>query len=84
VGKNVEVVMSVARKKLQKIGNSTGVVLPAELLREAGLQPGDEVVLQAERGRLVITVIDPDFDDLVAAADRFVSDHPNALRKLAE
>ncbi|GMV41943.1 MAG: hypothetical protein AMXMBFR64_36590 [Myxococcales bacterium] len=76
--------MSVARKKLQRIGNSTGVVLPAELLRDAGLRPGDEVVMQAERGRVVITALDPDFDDLVAAADRFVASHPNALRKLAE
>lgn len=76
--------MSVTRKKLQRIGNSTGVVLPAELLRDAGLRPGDEVVMQAERGRLIITVLDPDFDDMVAAADRFVARHPNALQKLAE
>ena len=76
--------MAVASKKLQRIGNSTGVILPADLLREAGLGPGDEVVIQAERGRVVITVLDPDFDDLVCAADRFVAANPNALRKLAE
>lgn len=82
--KNTEIPMAVASKKLQRIGNSTGVILPADLLREAGLGPGDEVVIQAERGRVVITVLDPDFDDLVCAADRFVAAHPNALRKLAE
>ena len=76
--------MSIARKKLQKIGNSTGIVLPAELLRDAGLRPGDEVVMQAERGRVIITVLDPDFDNMIAAADRFVARHPNALQKLAE
>lgn len=37
-----------------------------------------------EKGRVVITSLDPDFDALVAAADRFVADHPNALKKLAE
>lgn len=76
--------MSVARKKLQRIGNSTGIVLPAALLREAGLRPGDEVVVQAERGRVTLSVLDPDFDAMVAAADRFVAHHPNALHELAE
>jgi antitoxin component of MazEF toxin-antitoxin module len=76
--------MGVARKKLQRIGNSTGVILPAKLLRDAGLRPGDAVLMQAERGRVVITALDPDFDDMVAAADRFVAHHPNALQKLAE
>jgi putative addiction module antidote len=76
--------MSVVRKKLQRMGNGTGVVLPAELLRDAGLRPGDEVVMQAEQGRVVITAFDADFNDLVAAADRFIAQHPNALKKLAE
>ncbi len=40
--------------------------------------------MQAERGRVVITAFDPDFDGMVAAADRFVARHPNALQKLAE
>ena len=31
--------MALAHKTLQRIGNSTGLVLPAELLREAGLWP---------------------------------------------
>jgi putative addiction module antidote len=76
--------MAVARRKLQKVGNSTGVIVPVEMLREAGLASGDDVMVQSERGRLVITALDPGFDEMVAAADRFVSRHPNALRKLAE
>ena len=76
--------MAVAIRKLQRVGNSTGVVVPAEMLRDAGLASGDEVVVTSERGRLVITSLDSGFDEMVAAADRFVSRHPNALRKLAE
>ncbi|GEM_PF-686259 len=76
--------MGVARKKLQRIGNSTGLVLPVELLREAGMGRGEEVLLHVEDGRLIITRLDPAFDEMVAAADRFVAAHPNALRKLAE
>jgi len=76
--------MPIAQKKLQRIGNSTGVVLSAELLREAGFHLGDEVLIQAERGRVVLTAIDPGFDEMVATADRFVSAHPNALKKLGK
>ncbi len=76
--------MALAHKNLQRIGNSTGLVLPAELLREAGLERDDEVLIHAEAGRITITRMDPGFDDLVAAADRFVAAHPNAIRKLAQ
>jgi antitoxin component of MazEF toxin-antitoxin module len=76
--------MALAHKNLQRIGNSTGLVLPAELLREAGLEREDEVLIHAEAGRITITRMDPGFDDLVAAADRFVAAHPNAIRKLAQ
>lgn len=74
--------MSIAQKKLQRIGNSTGIVLSAEVLRDAGFQLGEEVIIVAERGRVVLTALDPGFDDMVAAADRFVGAHPNALKKL--
>ncbi|NOY24315.1 MAG: AbrB/MazE/SpoVT family DNA-binding domain-containing protein [Oligoflexia bacterium] len=76
--------MGVARKKLQRVGNSTGLVLPVEILRAAGMSRGEDVLLHAEEGRLVITRLDPQFDEMIAAADRFVAAHPNALRKLAE
>jgi putative addiction module antidote len=76
--------MSLARRKLQKVGNSTGVVLPAPMLREAGLEAGDEVMVRHEDGRLVIVPLDTDFDDAVRAAEGFIADHPNALKKLAE
>lgn len=76
--------MAIARKKIQKIGNSRGVVLTADFLRDAGISPDAEVIILGERGRIVITALDPDFDAQVAAADRFVAQHPNALRKLGE
>ena len=76
--------MSLKQKTLQRIGNSTGLVLPQDLLREAGLQRDDAVILHAEDGRITITKLDPDFDKLVEAADRFVAAHPNAMRKLAQ
>jgi len=76
--------MTLAQKKLQRIGNSTGLVLSPDLLLEAGMQRDEEFLVHAEDGRIVITRLDPDFDRLVAAADRFVAAHPNAIRKLAQ
>lgn len=76
--------MSTATKKLQRIGNSTGVVIPADMLKESGLSAGDEVVIASSRGRFEIIALDKDFDAMVAAADSFIADHPNALKKLGE
>ena len=76
--------MALVRKNLQRVGNSTGIVLPPDLLADAGMMRGEEVLLLAEEGRIVITRLDPGFDRLVEAADRFVAAHPNAIRKLAK
>lgn len=76
--------MALAHKTLQRIGNSTGLVLNTELLREAGLEQDDEVLVHAEAGRITISKFDPSFDELILAADRFVAAHPNAIRKLAQ
>ena len=76
--------MTLATKRLQRVGNSTGLLLPAELLRASGMARDDDVLVHAEEGRIVITRIDPDFDAMVNAADRFVAAHPNAIKKLAE
>ena len=76
--------MTLAHKKIQKIGNSTGITFSPELLRQSGLSTGTDVIVSSEPGRITIVALDPRFDEQVAAADRFVMRHPNALRKLGE
>ena len=76
--------MGLAIRKLQRIGNSTGVVIPAELLREAKMERGSEVSMHAEHGKVTLVLLDSDFDRLTALAESVISDHPNALRKLAQ
>jgi putative addiction module antidote len=76
--------MSTATKKLQRIGNSTGVVIPADMLKESGLSAGDEVIIASSKGRFEIVALDPEFDAMCTAADSFIADHPNALKKLGE
>lgn len=43
---------------LRNIGNSKGVVLPAQLLKELGMQVGDKLAVAAADGKLVITLTD--------------------------
>ena len=76
--------MSRARRKLQRIGNSTGVVLPADVVEAAGFMRGEEVIVHAERARVTQTLLDPDFEDLCATAESVMADHANALSRLAE
>ena len=76
--------MSLAMRKLQKVGNSTGVTIPAELLARAKMRRGSEVIVHAEVGRVTLTVVDDTFDALMAVANAVIADHPTALRKLAQ
>ncbi|MDW0113253.1 AbrB/MazE/SpoVT family DNA-binding domain-containing protein [Sporosarcina saromensis] len=41
-------------RKVTKIGNSFGITLPADLLKEAGLSYGDNVQIKVEDGNIVI------------------------------
>jgi len=84
LGVQQEDTMALVARKLQRVGNSTGVLLPADLLRASGMSRDEDVLVQAEEGRIVITRIDPAFDAMVTAADRFVAAHPSAIKKLAE
>jgi antitoxin MazE len=45
------------RSALRKMGNSTGIIVPAPLLRAAGLSVGAEVELIVEDGRIVATPV---------------------------
>ena len=76
--------MSTATKNLQKIGNSTGLVIPADMLKASGLSVGDEVVIAQRDSGFEIIPINSEFDAMCAAADRFIARHPNALKKLGE
>jgi antitoxin component of MazEF toxin-antitoxin module len=76
--------MSLTRKKLQRIGNSTGLTLPPEVLGASGMARDEEVIIVAKPGVITIKRLDPDFDAMVAAADRFVASHPNAIEKLGQ
>lgn len=48
--------------KLAKIGNSTGVTIPREVLQSVGLQRGDEVTLSVSDGKIAIAKADSGYN----------------------
>lgn len=73
-----------AVRKLQKIGGSVALTIPAEMARELGLSAGDEVRVRVEDGRMVVERAGgrPP-GDVVEFMARFMGKYDEALRNLA-
>lgn len=41
-------------RKVTKIGNSLGITLPIELLKQVGLEQGDDVQVEVKDGKIVL------------------------------
>ncbi len=70
--------------KLVKIGNSTGVVLPKELLTRLGVQAGDTLNANFDGDGILITPSDDTFETQMAAAREVMERRKRALRELAK
>ncbi len=72
------------RLKLRAIGNSTGVVLPKEILEKLRVKQGDELMVLETPDGITLTSYDPEFARQMEAAERIMRDDRDLLRKLAE
>ena len=70
--------------KLVKVGNSTGVVLPKELLARLGVQAGDTVNATMDGDSLLIKPCDATFETQMATAREVMERRRRALRELAK
>ena len=70
--------------KLTKIGNSTGVILPKELLKTLGAEAGDYVEATATGNSIELKPHRPDFEAQMAAARDVMERRKLALRELAK
>ena len=73
-------------KKLQRIGNSTGLVLPRDVLRAADLKAGDDVLLAVFGRRIVMqpAARGAAAADVRAAYETVLREHGDAFHLLAE
>ena len=70
--------------KVTTIGNSTGVVLPKELLAKLRAEKGDKLYVSETPNGIELTAYDPEFAHQMDAAEDIMRTNRDALRKLAE
>ncbi len=70
--------------KLIPIGNSTGVILPKEVLARLHLGQGDQVTVVETSGGIELRPYDPEFEEQMAVARAVMEDRKKALRELAK
>ncbi len=71
--------------KLIKIGNSTGVILPKDVLARMNVAQGDEVYLsETSDGRISLDRYDADFARKMELAEQIMREDRDILRILAQ
>jgi putative addiction module antidote len=71
--------------KLSKVGNSTGVVFPKELLARLRVELGDTIYAsETPDGGVRLTASNPDFEAKMAAAEKIMREDRDILRVLAQ
>lgn len=71
--------------QLKKIGNSTGLILPKELLARLGLEQGDEVVVSEGPERTItVSPYADDDDETMRIAREVMKEYKNTLKALAK
>lgn len=69
---------------IRKIGNSEGVILPKEVLEQAGFATGDRLNAIVSEDGVKLIKAGPDFEEELAHARVFMDKYRDALAKLAK
>lgn len=70
--------------KLSRVGNSTGLTIPREVLAAASLDRGDEVTLSVRGGKIEIGKSDDTYNRTMASGMRCMQRYRRALAGLAK
>ena len=70
--------------KIDKIGNSAGMVLPKEMLGRLGASIGDTLTASVEEDGVTLRRSDDEFETQMAAAREVMARRKRALRELAK
>jgi putative addiction module antidote len=70
--------------KVQKIGNSAGIILPKELLARLRVGPGDTIYVTEAPDGLRLTAANPDFAAKMELAEKIMREDREILRVLAK
>ncbi len=70
--------------EIKKIGNSTGLILPKELLARLGLEQGDEVIVTETPDGFAVKRGDEVFEQGIEIARKAMKTYRNTLKELAK
>lgn len=70
--------------KLNRIGNSVGVVLPKEALSRLKLELGDTLYLTESPDGYRLTLHDPEFAEQMQVAEKIMRENRDVLSQLAK
>ena len=70
--------------EIKKIGNSTGIILPKEILARLNMTLGDEVTATVTPEGLMLRQSDPVFEKGMAIARKAMKTYRNTLKELAK
>lgn len=76
--------MTTRKLKITTVGNSTGVILPKELLEKLRVQRGDELMVLETPDGITLTPYNAEFSQQMDVAERIMRKRRNLLKKLAE
>ena len=81
----VVIIRSMSSKlKITTIGNSSGVILPKEILERLRVEKGDSLYAVETRNGIELTPYNPEFAAQIEIAEQVMREDRDALRKLAE
>jgi putative addiction module antidote len=72
--------MELIERKITKIGNSIGITLPLDLLKQVGLTQGDDVQVEVKDGKIILRV-DAEFMDIL---NDVIKEHDKAFKGLVD
>ena len=70
--------------EIKKIGNSTGIILPKELLTRMGIAQGDEVIVTETPDGFRVTRDNLDFEQAMKIVDDIMVEYRETLQALAK
>lgn len=70
--------------KLKAVGNSTGIILPKEILSKLHVEKGDELFVVETPNGIELTPYDPEFERQMNAARKIMKKRRSVLRELAK
>jgi putative addiction module antidote len=70
--------------KITKVGNSSAMIIPKEIMDKMNLQQGDQLYLDTDKQTIQVSACDPDFASDMALADEIMREDREVLNKLAQ